>query len=151
MWVVGPPAAAVTVVLGAGLGSGHRSMRGRTVSDVGTSSRPKFAPAPSGRKLYKPRAAGGEGPPVSANAAAAALPWVKIGVRCPATTGSSRPTALGHKLETRLFCQCSVLSWMASLFICNHHILGCYKPASFKGGPYDRQNRASMQCLPAED
>jgi hypothetical protein len=59
--VVGPPAALATMVdLGARLGSeGQR--RGRTASDVGTSSR---APAtvPGGRKLKKTRAGGGGGP-----------------------------------------------------------------------------------------
>jgi hypothetical protein len=69
--VVGPPAAAATVDLGAGLGSeGQR--RGRTVSDVGTSSPVAAAAPPGGRKLEKTRAGGGGGPPVSMSAAAAA-------------------------------------------------------------------------------
>ena len=42
-------------------------MRGRTVSDARTSSRP--VPAPGGRKLKKKRAGRGGGPPVSSSAA----------------------------------------------------------------------------------
>jgi len=69
---VGLGGASVTVVLDARLSSrGQKSpMRRRTVSDVGTSSRPM--PSPGGRKLKKTRVGRGEGPPVSLSAAVAA-------------------------------------------------------------------------------
>lgn len=64
--VVGPRAEAVTVILGARLGSGGKE----DDSDVRTSSRP--IPAPGGRKLEKTHVGMGGCTPVSSSAAAAA-------------------------------------------------------------------------------
>jgi hypothetical protein len=105
------PARALMVdrgALGPVLGLGRRrSMRGRMVSDAGSSSRAStvtaVAVAPRGRTLKETHARGGGGPPVVASAAGRLLLRVKIGVRCPATTGSSIPyglaTAAAHNLE----------------------------------------------------
>jgi hypothetical protein len=93
--VVSPAAAGSVTDLGARSGGseqGHQrqksSTRGRAVSDVGTSSRP--TPAPGGRKLRKPRAAG---PPVSASAAVAAAGenWSTVSVASSSNIGPSAP------------------------------------------------------------
>jgi hypothetical protein len=152
--VIGPLAEAAAVDLGAlglGLGSGQRSMRRRTVRDVGTLSQ-TAAPAPGAMKVKKTRAGGGGGPPVSASAAVGEN-WSTM----PSHHNLSYSTVLRHQPRTSLkpgfhdsaLCR----SWTCNgipvhLQVSHFRVL---QTGDFEGGPYDRENGANMQRLPEED